>query len=30
MESMDRPLRFIFLKESKDGIDDDHAEDRPA
>jgi hypothetical protein len=30
MEGMHRALRFIFLKEGKDGVDDDHTENRPA
>jgi hypothetical protein len=30
MEGMHRSLRFIFLKEGKDGVDHDHTEDRPA
>jgi hypothetical protein len=30
MESMYGSFRFIFLKEGKDGVDDDHTEDRPA
>ena len=30
MEGMHCALRFILLKEGKDGVDDDHTEDRPA
>jgi hypothetical protein len=30
MEGMHRALRFVFLKEGKDGVDKDHTEDRPA
>jgi hypothetical protein len=30
MKGMHRALRCIFLKEGKDGVDDDHTEDCPA
>ena len=30
MEGMHGSFRFIFLKEGKDGVDDDYTEDRPA
>jgi hypothetical protein len=30
MEGMHRALRLVFLKEGKDGVDDNDTEDRPA